>query len=140
MGPFTIYLRINRTTLENIDEKLKNKYFEPVLKRSPSFVVEKDPLEGYVLKYPVHLDEERMLQSKFGCFGPFIIHFLDEKKVKKIIHSKMKKHFQRNQLEYLYFDLLSTNDTDTLTDSSIDTILANDITESSGIDSDLEED
>ncbi len=143
MNYINIYIRVNSDVESNLDKIddliLTNKYFEPVIKKSPSFTLEKD-----LAKCLVSYDRKNILQHKFGCYSGLFNKVLNDKKVQKILENKIKKYINRQKiLEFIRLEKVQWNYSDSDTDSddssestkSINYFLEKD-DESSGLDTD----
>ena len=152
MSYLNVYLKIYKHTIDSLINSLEellnnNKYFEPVIKRSPSFILEKNDLDGYIIRCPVIINKDKVLIRTFGCYSFLMNKLLDEKKVIRLLEKKLKRHVDKiSDIEYLKMEKLnfgedsnsSSDDSDSTETTTINNLLDNN-SDSSGLDSDEED-
>jgi hypothetical protein len=139
MSQLNVFLKADKDLYHIIEHKIRtNVYFEPIIKRSPSFVVEQDRI-----RCPVVVREEKILQSRFGCYAPVVKIIMNQRKIEKMVDRKIKKHFHDDANRICYLGC-STHPSDSFNNSSescnsedsTDTMIEFDFTESSGLETD----
>ncbi len=151
MSYLHVYLKIYKHSIDSLINSLEellnnNKYFEPVIKRSPSFILEKNDIDEYIVKCPVVINKEKILISKFGCYSFVMNKLLDEKKVIRILEKKLKRRVDKiRDVEYLKMEKLnfgedsySSSDDSDSTETTTENYLLDYGSDSSGLDSDNE--
>ena len=149
MSYLNVYLKIYKHSIDSLINSLddlihSNKYFEPVIKKSPSFVLEKNDVDEYIVRCPIVMYKDKLIINKFGCYSFIMNKLLDEKKVIRILEKKLKRHVDTiHDVEYLkmekinlYEDSYSSSESSESTETKTDNYFLDNNSDSSGLDTD----